>query len=105
MTAIESCLTRAENFRNRRNAIVHALYTPAESGSGLEAMNPLRKSLGYRASSVSVEEMEALADEVTLLKSDMFRAGWNARAARMPGMQKSPQPAPGQTVNEVIVPE
>ncbi|WP_228472585.1 hypothetical protein [Streptomyces cyaneochromogenes] len=63
------------------------------------------KSLGYRASAVSVEEMETLADEVTLLQSDMFRAGWNARAAQMPGMRKIPAPAPGQTVNGVVVPE
>lgn len=105
VTAIETCLSRAENFRNRRNTIVHALYTPAESDSGVEAMNPLKKSLGYRASAVSVEEMETLADEVTLLQSDMFRAGWNAHAAQMPGLQKIPAPAPGQTVNGVVVPE
>ncbi|WP_245608049.1 hypothetical protein [Streptomyces hokutonensis] len=102
---IESCLTRADTFRKRRNTIVHALYAPTENGVGIEAMNPIRKNLGYHTSAVSIEEMEALADEVALLQNDMFRAGWNARSAQMPGMQKIPPPAPGQMVNGVLVPE
>ena len=102
---IEACLTRAEKFRNRRNTIVHALYAPAESGAGFEAMNPVKKTLGYHVSAVSVEEMETLADEVALLRNDMFRAGWNSGAAKQPGMRKIPPPAPGQKVNGVVVPE
>jgi len=102
---IEACLTRAEKFRDRRNTIVHALYAQAESGVGIEAMNPVKKNLGYRTSAVTVEQMKALADEVALLRDAMFRVGWNAGAGKMPGMAKLPPPTPGQTVNGVTVPE
>ncbi|MGW5368969.1 hypothetical protein ACWER6_26245 [Streptomyces sp. NPDC004009] len=102
---IDACLTRADKFRSRRNTIVHALWTMNESGDGIEAMNPVRKNLGYHTSAVTVEEMEALADEVLLLREAMFRAGWNARAAKLPGMRKVQPPAPGQTVNGVSVPD
>ncbi|MEU6591380.1 hypothetical protein ABZ923_19520 [Streptomyces sp. NPDC046881] len=80
--AIQSCLTRAEKFRNRRNTIVH-------------------KMLGYHTSAVTVEEMEALADEVAVLRDDMFRAGWNASSAKPSGMERLPPRLPGQTVNGV----
>ncbi|MEU7048057.1 hypothetical protein [Streptomyces eurythermus] len=96
---IMPCLTRAEKFRNRRNTIVHALYAPSESGVGMETMNPVKKNLGYRTSAVTVEEMEALADEVIVLREDMFRVGWNARAAKLPGMGKIPPRAPSQADN------
>ncbi|MER5908688.1 hypothetical protein ABT150_53520 [Streptomyces mirabilis] len=101
VTAISACLTRAKKCRDRRNTIVHAIYTPAESGVGIEAMNSAKKTLGYRVSAISVEEMEALAGEVTVLRSDMFTAGWNARAGKMPGMQPIPPARPGQRVNGV----
>ncbi|MEU1034520.1 hypothetical protein ABZ402_38610 [Streptomyces mirabilis] len=102
VTSISACLARAEKCRGRRNTIVHAIYMPAESGVGIEAMNPKGKALGYRVSSISVEEMEALADEVTVLRDDMFTAGWNASADKMPGMQPIPPRAPGQRVNGVL---
>ncbi|WP_329034495.1 hypothetical protein OIE71_18370 [Streptomyces sp. NBC_01725] len=101
VSEISACLTRAEKCRDRRNTIVHAIYSPAESGIGIEAMNPVRKKLGYRVSAISVREMEALADEVTILRSDMFRAGWNAGAAKLPGMRPIPSRKPGDTVNGV----
>lgn len=98
---ISACLARAEQCRNRRNTIVHAIYMPAESGVGVEAMNPVRKDLGYRVSPISVEEMEALADEVSILRSDIFRAGWNATAAKRPGMGPFPPRESGGTVNGI----
>jgi hypothetical protein len=101
VTATSACLTRAEKCRDRRNTIVHAIYAPAESGVGIEGMNPAKKTLGYRVSAISVEEMEALADEITVLRNDMFTAGWNARAGKMPGMQPIPPRARGQKVNGV----
>ncbi|MEU0253296.1 hypothetical protein ABZ299_12470 [Streptomyces sp. NPDC006184] len=99
--AIQSCLARAEKFRNRRNTIVHGLFAPAESGVGMETMNPAKKALGYHTSAVTVEEMEALADEVAVLRDDMFRAGWNASSAKLPGMGRLPPRIPGQKVNGV----
>lgn len=102
VTEIAACLARAEKCRDRRNTIVHAIYMPSESGDGLEAMNPVGKKLGYRVSSISVEEMEALADEVTVLRDDMFTAGWNANAGKMPGMPPIPPRKPGQRVNGVL---
>ncbi|MFF3420298.1 hypothetical protein ACFYW9_37400 [Streptomyces sp. NPDC002698] len=98
---ISGCLGRAEKCRDRRNTIVHAIYALAESGNGVEAMNPMGKKLGYRVSSISVEQMEALTDEVAVLRDDMFRAGWNARAGKMPGMRPIPPRTSGQTVNGV----
>ncbi|MFJ6835515.1 hypothetical protein [Streptomyces sp. NPDC091209] len=80
---------------------MHAICAPAESGVGIEAMNPMGKKLGYRVSSISIEQMEALADEVTVLRDDMFRAGWNAHAGKMPGLGLIPPRAPGQTVNGI----
>ncbi|MFG2970992.1 hypothetical protein ACGFZS_47760 [Streptomyces sp. NPDC048288] len=101
VTEISACLTRADKCRDRRNTIVHAIYAPDEAGVGVEAMNPVRKNLGYRVSSISAEEMDALADEVAVLRDDMFRAGWNATAAKMPGMAPIPPRKPGDTVNGV----
>lgn len=102
VTEIEACLNRADTFRNRRNTIVHALYMPAESGAGIDAMSPAKKTLGYNTSPISIEEMEALAEEVTVLRDDMFTAGWNATAGKMPGMQPIPPRKPGQRVNGVL---
>ncbi|MGW6214996.1 hypothetical protein [Streptomyces sp. NPDC055109] len=96
---IESCLKRVDDFRQRRNTIVHAIYSAAESG-GFEAMNPLRKRLGYRVTSISVAEMEALADDVVILRSDLFRVGWNASAAHS-GMERMPKPRSGEMVDGV----
>jgi hypothetical protein len=101
VTEISACLVRADKCRDRRNTIVHAIYLPAESGVGFEALNPVRKQLAYRAASISVEEMEALADEVAILRDDMFRAGWNATAAKMPGMKPIEPRKPDDTVNGV----
>ena len=98
---ISACLARAEKCRDRRNSIVHAIYAPGEDGVGMEAMNPVRKKLGYRVSSVSVEEMEALADEVVILRDDLFTAGWNATTGEMPGIKPIPPRKPGDTVNGV----
>ncbi|MFF8482242.1 hypothetical protein ACGFZG_14935 [Streptomyces antibioticus] len=98
---IEVCLRRAEKFRDRRNTIVHALYGQDESGTGMEAMNPARKQLGYHVSAVSVAEMEALADKMVFLQDDLFRAGWNARASRTRGMDRMPPRPPGQAVNGI----
>lgn len=102
---IAACLKRADDFRKQRNTVVHGLFMPDESGAGVEAVMPQRKSWGYRASTVSVEHMEKLADEVALLRDSMFRAGWNAQAAKLPGMRRMPPPTPGQQVNGVTVPE
>ncbi|MFJ9865974.1 hypothetical protein [Streptomyces sp. NPDC101165] len=71
-----------------------------EPGASFEAMNPAKKNVGYRTSAVSVQEMEALANEVALLRDAMFRTGWNSRAAKMPGMRKIPPPPDGVTVPE-----
>ncbi|WP_240657803.1 hypothetical protein [Streptomyces populi] len=100
---ITKCLERADRFRDRRNKIVHAIYSQNESGTGIEGLNPVRKNLGYRATPISVEEMEALADEVALLRSDMFRAGWNATAGKAPGLGTIPAPKPGEFVNGVRI--
>ncbi|WP_381562918.1 hypothetical protein [Streptomyces eurythermus] len=105
VTAISACLKSANDFRKQRNTIVHGLFGPDESGTGLEAVMPRRKSWGYQASAVSIEQMEKLADEVVVLQARMFRAGWNASAARFPGMSKLPPLVPGQQVNGVTVPE
>ncbi|GED89341.1 hypothetical protein TNCT6_64260 [Streptomyces sp. 6-11-2] len=96
-TEIEACLKGADNIRIRRNAIVHSIYMKAESGEGMEALKPVRKSLGYNAKPITVEEMEALADEVTVLRSDLFRVGWNAGAGKQPGMGL----IPGSVMNQV----
>lgn len=98
---LSACLIRAERCRDRRNTIVHAIYVSDEAGAGIEAMNPLKKNLGYRASSISVEEMEALADEIALLRNDIFSTSWNATAAKMPGIEPVPPRKPGDTVNGV----
>lgn len=102
VTEITACLARAEKCRDRRNTIVHAIYMPSESGDGVEALNPRSRKLGYRVSAISVEEMEALADEITVLRDDMFTAGWNSNAGKMPGMEPIPPRAPGQRVNGVL---
>lgn len=99
---IESCLQRVDDFRLRRNTIVHAIYSAAGEGV-VEAMNPMKKRLGYKVTPVTVEEMEALADEVIILRSDLFRVGWNASAAHA-GMERMPEPRSGEVVDGVIRP-
>ncbi|MFF1604204.1 hypothetical protein ACFVYV_43465 [Streptomyces mirabilis] len=98
VTEIEACLKRADSLRIRRNTVVHSIYMTAESGEGFDAMKPVRKSLGYSVTPITVEEMETLADEVAVLRSDMFTAGWNATAAKLPGMGRVGPRAPGDTV-------
>jgi hypothetical protein len=99
---IAACLDKADNIRKRRNTVVHSLYMQAETGNGVEALKPVRKNLGYLATPITPDEMEDLADEVTVLRDDMFRAGWNSKAGKMPGMQPIPPRAPGQRVNGVL---
>ncbi|MGV9707481.1 hypothetical protein [Streptomyces sp. NPDC003483] len=98
---ISVCLDRAESCRNRRNTIIHAIYSPTETADGIEALNPMSKKLGYRVSPISVDRMETLADEITVLRYDLARAGWNARAGKMPGMQLIPPRVPGEPVNGI----
>ncbi|MFJ5739087.1 hypothetical protein [Streptomyces microflavus] len=86
VTQIETCLKRADGLRLRRNEIVHSLYIRSEPSQGIEAMKPVRKSLGYKAAPVTIEAMHALADEIHILREDLFRTGWNATAGRMEGM-------------------
>ncbi|MEU0965673.1 hypothetical protein ABZ357_09685 [Streptomyces sp. NPDC005917] len=50
---------------------------------------------------MSVEEMEALADEVVVLRDDMFRADWNATAAKVPGFRPIPPRQPSDKVNGI----
>ncbi|MGP4090745.1 hypothetical protein [Streptomyces sp. KR55] len=96
---IQACLNRAKALKDRRNAVVHSLFMNTGENGGLEAMKPVRKSIGYNATPITIEEMEAIADEVTVLRDDMFSAGWNAGAAKLPGMRPIPPRAPGQKVN------
>jgi hypothetical protein len=99
--AIEDCLTRADRFRVRRNTIVHALYLPTGPDGGVEAMNPLKKKMGYNSSPVTVEEMESLVADATILRSDMFSATWNASTAGLPGMPPIPPRRSGEAVDGV----
>ncbi|WP_405884209.1 hypothetical protein OG762_40185 [Streptomyces sp. NBC_01136] len=41
------------------------------------------------------------AEEATVLRDDIFTAGWNVRAGKLPGMHPIPPRAPGQNVNGV----
>ncbi|MGW2550673.1 hypothetical protein [Streptomyces sp. NPDC001635] len=100
--AIAACLDRANRIRERRNRIVHSLFLPTDSDDGINAWKPQSRSIGYTATPVTVEEMEDLADEVTVLRDDLFRAGWNAGPGKDPGMGPIPPRTPGQRVNGVL---
>ncbi|MEV8047645.1 hypothetical protein AB0P02_27955 [Streptomyces griseoluteus] len=86
VTQVEACLKRADKLRVRRNDVVHSLYMGAESGEGLDALKPVRKALGYKATPITIGAMRTLADEIHALRNELFRVGWNARAGKMPGM-------------------
>ncbi|MFF9215594.1 hypothetical protein [Streptomyces viridosporus] len=88
---VKRCLARAKAVKDKRNLVVHSLYMPDANGDGMEALKPLRKTLGQRATKISVAEMEAIAAEMEALRSDLFRAGWNAKT-RHSGMSRIPQP-------------
>ncbi|MET7764829.1 hypothetical protein [Streptomyces sp. NPDC005336] len=98
---VQRCLVRAKVLKDKRNLIVHSLYMRAEDGIGLEAAKPLRRTLGQRVTKITVAEMEATAAEMEALRSDLFRAGWNARA-KVTGMTRFPRQATpaGEPVTE-----
>ncbi|MET7904016.1 hypothetical protein ABZS86_22250 [Streptomyces sp. NPDC005355] len=98
---VQRCLVRAKVLKDKRNLIVHSLYMRAEDGIGLEAAKPLRRTLGQRVTKITVVEMEATAAEMEALRSDLFRAGWNARA-KVTGMTRFPRQATpaGEPVTE-----
>ncbi|WP_216588567.1 hypothetical protein [Streptomyces brasiliscabiei] len=93
---IKACLTRARQLKDKRNTVVHSIFAPAEDGDGFEAMKPLRKNIGLSVSAITIAEMEATAESIEDLRSDMFRAGWNVNAKRMGGqlLGHSPTRAP-----------
>ncbi|MEU6371251.1 hypothetical protein ABZ876_37645 [Streptomyces sp. NPDC046931] len=83
--AIEACLKRADDLRTRRNDVVHSLYFQVEASQHVKASKPIRKGFGYKSTNISLEEMEAVADEVQKLRDDMYVAGWNAVAVQRGG--------------------
>ncbi|MEW1757816.1 hypothetical protein AB0393_15030 [Streptomyces cyaneofuscatus] len=89
----EACLRRADALRLERNTVVHSMYAQAEEGDGFEAMKPISKGFGYSVTLLTIVEMEATAQAVEALRSDMFRVGWNARCAQT-GMPPIPHPSP-----------
>ncbi|MFF3412928.1 hypothetical protein ACFYW8_43775 [Streptomyces sp. NPDC002742] len=99
---IKACLKRADKLRIRRNDIVHSLYMQEESGEGLEAMKPIKRSIGFHVTPITPEAMEAVADEIEVLRHDLFVVGWNARASEREGNQRIPSRQPGQKVNGVV---
>lgn len=99
---VKACLKRADKLRIRRNNLVHSLYMQAESGEGMEAMKPIKKSVGYDVTAITPQEMEALAGEIAVLQNDLFAAGWNARADERPHMTRIPKRQPGQAVNGYV---
>lgn len=74
-----ACLDRAKALKDKRNMIVHSIYLQAGESGGLEAMKPLRKRLGVSVATLSIGEMESVAEQIEELQHDMFRVGWNAR--------------------------
>ncbi|MFF7763136.1 hypothetical protein [Streptomyces griseorubiginosus] len=96
---VKDCLARAKVLKDKRNTVVHSLFMQAEDGNGLEAMRPVRKTLGHSVTPITIEEMESLAKEMEELRSDLFRAGWNIRSAQtgMPRMRRPGEPAEAAT--------
>ncbi|MFE6194141.1 hypothetical protein [Streptomyces sp. NPDC057838] len=89
VTEVRRCLDRAKVLKDKRNLIVHSLYSQAEDGAGLEAAKPLRRALGQRVTKITVAQMEATAAEMEAMLGEIFRAGWNARA-KVAGMTRIP---------------
>ncbi len=92
---IETCLDRADGLRKRRNDVVHAIHLRFDGSEVLESLKPARRSLGYKATSLTVEGIEDLADEMDELIHAMFRVAWNAGPAKAPGMHLIPPEAWG----------
>ncbi|WP_143663535.1 hypothetical protein [Streptomyces sp. NRRL B-24085] len=88
---VKDCLTRAKALKDKRNTVVHSLFMQAEDGNGLEAMRPVRKTLGHSVTPITIGKMESLAKEIEELQSDLFRAGWNIRAP-LTGMARMHRP-------------
>ncbi|MGY5121194.1 hypothetical protein ACWC2H_36040 [Streptomyces sp. 900105755] len=63
----------------------------------------MRKNIGYRSIAIGVEEMEQLADDIAVLRDDLFRVGWNATVAKQTGADLIQPRQPGDTVNGVNV--
>ncbi|MFE2530431.1 hypothetical protein [Streptomyces sp. NPDC059371] len=89
---VTACLARAKALKDKRNTVVHSLFMSAEAGDGLEAMKPLRKAIGLSVTPLSIEDMENLATEIEELRSDLFRAGWNASQGATPRLPRLPRP-------------
>ncbi|MFJ8192797.1 hypothetical protein ACIQ8D_24000 [Streptomyces sp. NPDC096094] len=99
MAALSSCLVRAKALKDKRNAVVHSIFLQALEGEGLEAARPARKSLGQRVLTITIPEMETIADDVEALRLELFRAGWNA-GAHASGMSR----LPAQSTNQDTAP-
>lgn len=85
---IGACLDRARALKDKRNVIVHSIFMEAEEGNGFDAMKPSRRKLGSSVTAITVEEMEAVAEQIEELRHELFRVGWNARCGEtgMPPM-------------------
>ncbi|MEU0428506.1 hypothetical protein ABZ235_33880 [Streptomyces canus] len=88
---VKDCLARAKTLKDKRNTVVHSLFMQAEGGIGLEAMRPMRKTLGHSVTPITIEEMESVAKEMDELQHGLFRAGWNIRSPQS-GMRRIPRP-------------
>jgi hypothetical protein len=88
---VKDCLARAKVLKDKRNTVVHSLFMQAEGGNGLEAMRPVRKTLGHSVTPITVDEMENVAKEMEGLQRDLFRAAWNIKSQRT-GMRRMRRP-------------
>ncbi|AYD81670.1 hypothetical protein SEA_KROMP_69 [Streptomyces phage Kromp] len=92
---VKAALARADALRERRNAVVHSIHLRFESSEVLKQLKAARRTLGYNSTTITVEEMEALAVEMQELGVELFRVGWNAGPAKAPGMDRIPPQLPG----------
>lgn len=87
---LKRCLAKAKELKDKRNTIVHSLFMQSMEGEGMEALKPLRRTLGHKATKITIAEMEATASEMEALRGELFRAAWNATSKRT-GMARIPQ--------------
>ncbi|WP_433892506.1 hypothetical protein [Streptomyces sp. CA-111067] len=83
---VNKCLDLARDLKNKRNQVVHSIFFHQEDGE-IQAMKPVKKTIGMSGTAITVSEMEETAAQIQELCLELFRTGWNATAHRS-GMDK-----------------
>jgi hypothetical protein len=95
---ISSALRDAKALQAKRDAVVHGLWQPDESGRRV-AYKPKRYKIVGVPHPFSIEQLRDLAHDLAVMSSRLFALGWNVDA---PSTGMSPMPIPDDLRDRLI---